>query len=206
MKRWVVWHPKHNRTYVWANSPAGRRYAKRHGCNAADRDLCWSLDKIAMCTHEGVGVHEFKGRPRPRKMKWEKVRKLRRHGRWGRHIRSAFYTLRDGVNHGVMPFFDIKGGDERTQDPELYIPLILSAKRMGVQLHLMSQPFDGAGIASLAAARQAAIALGDAELVHLTLLPRGPIKDEWWDIIDDAKGWDGARPEGKPKRVGGRVA
>lgn len=206
MKRYRVWHAKHNRSYAWANSPAGRRHAKRHGCNAADRDWVLTLDEIAAVTHEGVGVHEFKGRPNIRKMKWERVRKLRRHGRWGRHIRSASWTLRDGIKHGVMPFFDIKGGDERTQDPKTYITMILSAKHQGVRLHLMSQPFGGDGIASLAAARQAAESLGDPELVHLTLLPRGPIKDSWWEIIDDAKGYDGPRPANKPKRTTGKVA
>lgn len=206
MKLFRVWHKKKNRSYAWANSPAGRRYAKRHGCNAADRDLIWTADKVPVVTHEGVGVHEFKGDPRPRQMKWDRVKKLRRRGRFGRRIHTASWELVQGHWDGVMPFFDIKDGDGRSQNPEMYIAMIVAARRLGVRLHLMSQPFNGNGIASLAAARQAAELLGDPKLVHLTLLPRGPINEKWWDIIDDAKGYHGPRPTGKPLRTVGRVA
>lgn len=206
MKHYRVWHKKRNRSYAWANSPAGRRYAKRHRCNAADRDWVLTLDKVPVVTHEGVGVHEFANDPRPRSMKWERVRKLRRHGRFGRRIRTATSELRAGVKSGVTPFFDIKGGDKRTQNPDTYKPIIRLAKLLRVRVHFMSDPFDGKGIASLSAARQAAAELGDPKLVHLTILYRGRMEDDWWDIVDDVKGYHGPRPEGKPGRVTGRLA
>lgn len=214
-RRWRVWHKKRSRTYAWANSFWGTLWARRTNNNAADRDLIFSLDRIPMATHEGRGVHEFPGNPDPRRMTWRQVSKLRH--RLGFRIRSAARALIQDTDAGVTPFFEIKP-DGRTLNPEIWKPLIKVARRRGVRLHLMAQPFTRLqrkgdtyppGIAALAAAKQAAAELGDVDLVHVTVLTRGKVPAEWWDVLDDAKGpkrHTKSRPENKPARVSGRVA
>lgn len=213
-RRWRVWHKLPWRSYAWANSRWGRAYAKRKGANARDVDLRFTADRVPIATHEGQGVNEFR-QGDPRRMTWRAVSKMRH--RRGFRITTAARTLTADTDAGMTPFFEIKP-DGRALNPDVWKPLIKVARRRGVRLHLMAQPFTRLqgkddkyppGIAALAAAKQAAAELGDVELVHATVLTRGRVPAGWWAVIDDAKGpkrHTKSRPDDKPARVSGRVA
>lgn len=198
MKRLVVWHKPHNRSYAWANSGWGRLYAKRHRCNARDVDLQFTSDLVAVGTHEGHGVHEFPGRPIVRHLPWRRVQRLRH--RHGFRISRAITIMRRDHRLGITPCFEIKPGPH-THNPHAYAPLVAEARRLGTKLYLMSQPFGGDGIEALRIAKTVG---GDD--VYAILLPRGPIDHAWWNVIDDAKGQGVDRPADKPGRVVGRIA
>lgn len=198
----VVAHkPDRDRYRAW-NSRMGIRKAAAAGARALDVDMQVSADEVFLATHwERPLLRDGFRDPLGRVTRFARVDHMpayvvqRLRSEEGYRIRPVAELLVTAQRHGVTLCLEAKQ-DDRLNDPLMWWPLRAAWANSGADLVVMSQPFGGAGVRALAAAKAAGM--------PTLLLTRGKVRPGWWEHLDWVKGPAKWTEPGRPARV--RVA
>lgn len=197
----VAHKPDRDRYREW-NSRVGLRRAAAIGAKALDVDVQLSRDRVFLATHwERPLLRDGFRDPQGRIGRFARVDRLwasdveRLRSEEGYRIRPVHQLFPTARRHGITLCLEVKE-DPRTADAAAWAQLAADVRDKAAPVVIMSQPFRGAGVAALAAAKAAGL--------PTLLLTRGKVRPQWWDHLDWVKGPEKWTEPGRPARV--RVA
>lgn len=202
MTRLIVAHkPDRDRYRAW-NCRAGIRKAAARGATALDVDVQVTRDVMLVATHwERPMLRDGFTDPEGTLSRFTRVDRMWLHevmrlrSPEGYRIRPVHHLIPTAHRHGVRLCLEAKQ-DAILERREAWEQLDADVRGWGPfpgPVVVMSQPFGGAGVRVLRAAK-------DAGLPTL-LLTRGRVRPEWWPALDYVKGPARWTEPGRPARV-----